>query len=88
MWAFSTTAEDVMVRSRMYARLGAPAARRLLAVNFPGGSARNEIKRRISSLSDKGLADQANVGSVVEMIVEELAGSTKVKLNEVDAKKA
>ena len=88
LWAFSTTAEDVMVRSRMYARLGAPAARRLLAVNFPGGSARNEIKRRISSLSDKGLADQANVGSVVEMIVEELAGSTKVKLNEVDAKKA
>lgn len=88
LWAFSTTAEDVMVRSRMYARLGAPAARRLLAVNFPGGSARNEIKRRITSLSDKGQADLANVGSVVEMIVDELAGSTKVKLNELEEKTA
>jgi intracellular multiplication protein IcmB len=80
LWAFSTTAEDVTIRSRLYARLGASAARRLLAVSFPGGSARAEIRRRVTTLSDKGVdPEKATVGAVIDQIVEELTGSVKPK---------
>jgi intracellular multiplication protein IcmB len=80
LWAFSTTAEDATIRNRLYTRLGAPQARRLLAANFPGGSARNEIKRRIAFYSEKGDADHASVNAVTEMIIEELVELTKSKL--------
>lgn len=85
LWAFSTTTEDVAIRNRLYTRLGAAQARRLLGANFPGGSARNEIKRRIAELSEKGRADEANVGAVTEKIVEELVALTKVKIEELNA---
>lgn len=52
LWAVSTSAEDVAIRSRLYARVGASRARRLLAANFPGGSARSEIKRRVMMKSE------------------------------------
>lgn len=81
LWAFSTSAEDVAIRNRLYARLGAGAARRLLAANFPGGSARSEIRRRVSMLADKGDTDKAGVGKVIDSIVEEMVDSTKVKLD-------
>ena len=80
LWAFSTSSEDVMIRNRLYARLGAGQARRLLAANFPGGSARSEIRRRVVMLSDKGDADKSTVAAVIEAIVEELVGTTKVSL--------
>ncbi len=74
LWAFSTTAEDVMIRARLYARLGASQARLVLAANFPGGSARSEIRRRVASLMDKGAdPEQATVGAIVDQIVEELS---------------
>lgn len=85
LWAFSTTAEDVAIRNRLYSRLGAAPARRLLGANFPGGSARSEIRRRIAMLSDKGDMEKASVGAVIEAIVEELIGSTKVKMKDVEA---
>lgn len=83
LWAFSTSAEDVVIRDRLYARLGAAQARRLLAANFPGGSARGEMRRRIAMFSEKGDAAKASVGAVTEMIVEELIGLTKVALNDL-----
>ncbi len=82
LWAFSTTTEDVAIRNRLYTRLGAAQARRVLGANFPGGSARNELKRRIAELSDKGRAEEANVGAVTEKIVEELIALTRVKIEE------
>ncbi len=83
LWAFSTTAEDAMIRNRLYTRLGAGQARRLLAANYPGGSARNDIKRRIAALSDKGEVEKASLGAVAEAIIEELVSSTKVKIDDL-----
>ncbi|MDD9900572.1 MAG: type IV secretion protein IcmB [Alphaproteobacteria bacterium] len=83
LWAFSTSAEDVSIRNRLYARLGAQQARRLLAANFPGGSARSEIRRRIAHFSDRNETDKASVGAVTEMIVDELIESTQVKLEDM-----
>ncbi|MDE1151374.1 MAG: type IV secretion protein IcmB [Micavibrio sp.] len=88
LWAFSTTTEDVAIRSRLYTRLGAANARRLLGANFPGGSARNEIKRRVSDLSDKGKTEEASVGAVIEKICEELISLTKVRVEEIEIPKA
>jgi intracellular multiplication protein IcmB len=83
LWAFSTTAEDAAIRNRLYTRLGAGQARRLLAANFPGGSARNEIKRRIQALADKGETEKANMGFVLDKIVDELIDSTKIRLEDI-----
>jgi intracellular multiplication protein IcmB len=83
LWAFSTTAEDAVIRNRLYTRLGAAQARRLLGANYPGGSARNDIKRRIATFSDKGEMDKATLGAVIDMIVEELVSSTKVRLEDL-----
>lgn len=82
-WAFSTSAEDVAIRNRLYARVGAAQARRLLGINFPGGSARSEIRRRITHWSDKGETEKASQTSVIEEIVEEIVGTTKVSLQDL-----
>ncbi|MEM9469343.1 MAG: type IV secretion protein IcmB [Pseudomonadota bacterium] len=83
LWALSTSSEDVAIRNRLYERLGASAARRILAANFPGGSARGEIKRRISSLAEKGDTQAAALAQVIETIVEELVEAGQTVLNKV-----
>ncbi len=80
LWAFSTSVEDVLVRNKLYTRLGAAQARRLLAANFPGGSARTEIRRRVVSLSEKGDVDNSTISAIIDQIVEEMVSSTKVSL--------
>jgi intracellular multiplication protein IcmB len=72
LWAFSTSAEDVALRRRLYTRLGASRARQVLAANFPGGSARDEIKRRVDAYADSGDAKKALASVVIEEITEEL----------------
>ncbi len=72
LWALSTSAEDVVIRTRLYARLGAQRARQILAVNFPGGTARQEIRRRVSMATEKGEVEGAATGKVIEDLVGEL----------------
>lgn len=81
LWALSTSAEDVVIRNRLYTRLGAGRARQMLAANFPGGSARSEIKRRVMMRADKGEAKSALMSAVMEEIVEELVAAGKQKLD-------
>jgi intracellular multiplication protein IcmB len=72
LWALSTSSEDVSIRNRLYSRLGAKRGRQLLASNFPGGSARSEIKRRVFSRAESGEQQTVAVSAVIEEIVEEL----------------
>lgn len=72
LWALSTSAEDMVIRTRLYERIGAQAARRLLAAHFPGGSARSEINRRIQMALERADHAKANKSSVIEEIVQEL----------------
>lgn len=74
LWALSTSAEDVAIRNRLYSKIGAQRARRVLATYFPGGSARSEIKRRVlaKSEADQGENRNAAISAVIEEIVEEL----------------
>ncbi len=83
LWALSTSVEDVAIRNRLYSRIGAGRARQVLAANFPGGSARTEIKRRVMMRSEKGgEAKSALASAVIEEIVEELS---KLGLKHPDA---
>jgi intracellular multiplication protein IcmB len=81
LWALSTSSEDVAIRTRLYEALGAHRARQMLAANFPGGSARGEIKRRILDLAEKGETRAAALGAVIGTIVEELVAASKTSLD-------
>lgn len=74
IWAFSTTAEDSALRSRLYELLGPVKARQRLSQRFPNGSAKGEIERRIAVAMERGAKaeDEAQEG-IIEEIVKELA---------------
>lgn len=73
LWALSTSQEDVALRNRLYGRLGAGQARNTLAVIFPGGSARTEIKRRVMMKSEKESdAKGAMTSAVIDELVDEI----------------
>ena len=82
LWALSTSTEDVAIRSRLYALIGASRARQMLAATYPGGSARNEIRRRVLANSESGEVRAAMISSVIEEIVEELVEDSKKKHTE------
>ncbi len=72
LWALSTSGEDVEVRGRLYVALGAPHARQILAQFFPGGSARQEIRRRVVLRTERGEIESGATSVVINELVEEL----------------
>ena len=82
LWALSTSAEDVAIRNRLYARLGAAEARRVLAAHFPGGSGRQEIRRRVVQRTESGEMESSATSAVIEDIVQELIQFTMNKAHE------
>ena len=71
MWALSTTAEDRVIRRRLYQRFGAPAALQALARRYPSGSAKADLERRLEHSAHPALdRDQ-----VLDEIVGELAAA-------------
>ena len=77
LWALSTSAEDVSIRNRLYQLLGAGRARQMLASTFPGGSARNEIRRRVLAASNEGEPRASMISAVIEEIVNELVAQSR-----------
>lgn len=69
LWAFSTTAEDTMVRNRLYQQLGPAEARRFLASLFPNGSVAKLVAERMSLLKEEGRLTE---GDGSESVIEEL----------------
>lgn len=72
LWAFSTTTEDVAVRTNLYKRLGPSESLRRLATRFPGGSAKSEVERRRRLVTDQSGADDDLV-NVIHEIANEIA---------------
>ena len=72
LWALSTSAEDVEVRTRLYVALGAPLARQTLAQFFPSGSARREIRRRVVLRMERGEIESGATNVVIDELVNEL----------------
>ncbi len=73
LWAFSTTAEDVQIRTKLYQKLNPAEARRLLANLFPNGSVKSLIETRLAVLKEqKGVIEEASALGVVDLLVEEI----------------
>lgn len=53
LWAFSTTPEDVALRTRLYKRIGPYQARKLLAEHFPLGTALATVEHMRTQSSDQ-----------------------------------
>lgn len=70
LWAFSTTLEDVALRTRLYDRIGTYAARRVLAEHFPLGTALETIEQMRQSA---GAGDDT---TVIEQLANKLAASS------------
>lgn len=66
LWAFSTSNEDTIVRSRLYEQIGPAETRLLLARLYPGGSILEELERRKRTMKEN------TVESVIEGLVSEL----------------
>jgi len=85
LWAFSTTAEDVAIRNKLYEKVGPKLARLALADRYPGGSAKGDVEDRREKLKDRlGSVDDKAMGNIVEEIVMELeviAGGLQRRLN-------
>lgn len=87
LWALSTSAEDVVVRNRLYARLGAGRARKVLSVHFPGGTARPEIRRRVTLKAEAGEIEAAATSAVIEQLVDELVeAATRLAVEQAGAR--
>jgi intracellular multiplication protein IcmB len=70
LWAFSTTAEDAMVRNQLYRHLGPGEARRFLALLFPNGSITKELTERLNELKEEGgLIEEENKNSAMDGLV-------------------
>jgi intracellular multiplication protein IcmB len=72
LWALSTSTEDVALRTQLYHALGASPARRILARFFPGGSARQEIRRRVVKHTEEGEIESGATNAVIKELAKEL----------------
>jgi len=72
MWAFSTTAEDAVVRNRLYRALGSREARTILAKAYPHGSIKDEIERRnkLKAREAAGFSGEVDEKAVDEIYAE------------------
>jgi intracellular multiplication protein IcmB len=82
LWALSTSSEDVDLRSRLYEALGAPRARGMLAKFFPGGSARQEIRRRVVQRTERSTGGEpVSTSMVIAELAEEMIKISRESFN-------
>lgn len=76
LWAFSTTAEDVALRTRLYDIMGPKETRLELGKRYPGGSAKEEIERRVRVALERGTYKETAKAEqgIIEQLVKEIAG--------------
>lgn len=73
LWALNTTAEDVYIRNFLYQKIGPREARKLLAQQFPSGSAAKAIEELYASFKeDTGFLDDASKDSVMKTLLDDL----------------
>lgn len=70
------------IRNRLYSKLGAGRARKILAGMFPGGSARSEIRRRVLARSEDGQARAAMISFIIDELVDEMVEASRVAQKE------
>lgn len=82
LWAFSTTAEDTLVRNKLYQHLGPAEARRFLASLFPNGSVTKIISERLNKLKqEEGLIEEETSISVADQLVNDILKAYSINPN-------
>lgn len=77
-WAFTTTAEDMRVRNRLYEILGPEAALACLVRSYPGGSVKEEAERRRLAMEESpGQAPRDVLEQIVAELEERARGSAR-----------
>jgi intracellular multiplication protein IcmB len=79
LWAFSTTAEDAALRNKLYKRIGAVEARRVLGNLFPNGTATKLIEARLAAMREEKIliSDEQRLGIVDSLVSEIMAAYSK-----------
>ena len=73
LWSFSTTAEDAILRNKLYKYIGPGKARKLLATLFPNGTVTKLIEERLSASKDEdGIIKDEEKASMVDEILKEI----------------
>jgi len=73
LWAFSTTAEDAILRNSLYKHLGPAEARRFLALLFPNGSITKELTGRLAKIKENvGFIEEENKTSAMEQLMDDI----------------
>lgn len=73
-WAFTTTAEDMRVRNRLYELFGPARALACLSRRYPAGSIKEELERRRQEME---VAAGEKARDVLEEIIEELEADAR-----------
>lgn len=74
MWALTTTAEDAMLRNKLYESMGPVRARRALARFYPKGTAKADMDARRQAMRESNIqmADEEFGRNLMERMVREL----------------
>lgn len=73
LWAFNTTSVDAKIRNGLYKRIGAPNARRILAMLYPSGSAAKVVEDRLNQeQTTDGLISEEKSNSVIDQLIDEI----------------
>jgi len=82
LWAFSTTAEDVSIRNKVYEKAGPKLGRQALAHLFPGGSAKGEVEDRRERLKERTgtLDEKADANVLGEIANEVIALAERIRM--------
>src|SRR3990167_5355032 len=76
LWAFNTSAEDVFIRNQLYQKIGPRAARKLLAQQFPSGTAIKSLESMYADFKEEtGFIDDAGKDSVMTQMINNLLKS-------------
>lgn len=88
LWAYSTTAEDRAIRDRLYGLIGPAEARRLLSLQFPSGTAKDEVERRRALMTERGIISGSHEeaeATLIDTMINESLGVYEELRQEVQA---
>lgn len=73
LWALNTSAEDVNIRNQLYQKIGSRATRKLLAKQFPSGSATKTLEDMYADFkTEAGFLDDTGKDSVMKKLLDDL----------------
>jgi intracellular multiplication protein IcmB len=79
LWAFSSTSEDIQIRTRLYQKIGVTKTLKILSEKYPGGI-KPEVELR-NSMIDEYSEMEENVDVIDEIYKEIISGLGSIKQN-------